>query len=116
MCRVGFFPGDFASEGRAGGRDRGDAHSPIFVFLTCCSNAPIARARIFPTSPSGTEWRSRERSSWSSAWTFSSAVKRTEYRCAPSASVLALTLVLVLVLPFVLTLARALTLASLGDG
>jgi hypothetical protein len=67
--------------------DRGDRQAPIFCFRTCSSSAPIARARTFPTSPSGIEWRRRERSSWSCAWTFSSAVKRTAYLSAPSASV-----------------------------
>jgi hypothetical protein len=82
-------PDDRPSDDRLFGphADPGDPHAPIFRFRTCSSNVQIARARIFPTSPSGTEWRSRERSSWSSAWTLSSAVKRTTYLSAPSASV-----------------------------
>jgi hypothetical protein len=81
--------GDRPSDDRLFGpsADLGDPQAPIFRFRTCSSKVPIARARIFPTSPSGTEWRSRERSSWSSAWTLWSAVKRTTYLPAPSASV-----------------------------
>ncbi len=34
---------------------RGEAQAPIFCLRTCSSNTPTARARIFPTSPSGIE-------------------------------------------------------------